>query len=344
MPFPKKRKPLQFTEEERRKLESIRKSRTEERRRTQRAAFLLDSLSGQSDQTIAQHHHVSRSTVVLCLQKCLEFGLDAALAELPRPGKPRQLPDDAIAWVQHCACQKPKELGYSYELWTYRLLTAHVRQHCVAAGHPALRQLSRSKLHKILRQGELRPHKIRYYVEQRDPAFETQMVLILHVYKEIQIVHEYLHGEVGRQLGMVTISYDEKPGMQALALTTADRPPVPGQHPSQLRDYEYQRLGTVSLLAGLDLHTGTIIETVSDTHKSADFIAFLKKLDGTYAGHQKIRLVLDNHSAHISKETRSYLDTMPQRFVFVFTPTHGSWLNLIENQFSKMTRSMFQDG
>ena len=119
---------------------------------------------------------------------------------------------------------------------------------------------------------------------------------------------------------------------------------MPGLHPSHLRDYEYQRLGTVSLLAGLDLHTGTIIETVSDTHKSADFIAFLKKLDGTYAGHQKIRLVLDNHSAHISKETRSYLDTMPQRFVFVFTPTHGSWLNLIENQFSKMTRSMFQDG
>jgi transposase len=197
MPFPKKRKALQFTEEERRKLESIRKSRTEERRRTQRAAFLLDSLSGQSDQTIAQHHHVSRSTVVLCLQKCLEFGLDAALAELPRPGKPRQLPDDAIAWVQHCACQKPKELGYSYELWTYRLLTAHVRQHCVAAGHPALRQLSRSKLHKILRQGELRPHKMRYYVEQRDPAFETKMVLILHVYKEIQIVNEYLHCEGG---------------------------------------------------------------------------------------------------------------------------------------------------
>jgi hypothetical protein len=53
-----------------------------------------------------------------------------------------------------------KELGYSYELWTYKLLTAHVRQHCVAAGHPALQKLSRSKLHKILRQGELRPHKI----------------------------------------------------------------------------------------------------------------------------------------------------------------------------------------
>src|ERR1035438_3768999 len=108
---------------------------------------------------------------------------------------------------------------------------------------------------------------------------------------------------------MVTISYDEKPGIQALAVTTPDRPPVAGQYASHLRDYEYERLGTVSLLAGLDLHSGRIIETVSDTHKSADFIAFLKKLDDAYPEHQKIRLVLDNHSAHISKETRSYLET-----------------------------------
>ena len=342
MPFPRKRNALQFTEEERRRLESIRKSRTEEKRRTLRAAILLDSLSGQSDEAIARQHHVSRGTVVLCIRKCLEFGLDAALGELPRSGKPRQLPDDAIAWVQHCACQKPKELGYSYELWTYKLLTAHVRQHCVAAGHPALQKLSRSKLHKILRQGELRPHKIRYYVERRDPAFEAKMANVLHVYKEVEIVNDYLRGGAARPLGMVTISYDEKPGIQALAVTTPDRPPVAGQYPSHLRDYEYKRLGTVSLLAGLDLHSGRIIETISDTHKSADFIAFLKKLEDAYPAPQKIRLILDNHSAHISKETRSYLDTMPQRFVFVFTPTHGSWLNLIENQFSKMTRTMLR--
>ena len=175
MPFPRKRNALQFTEEERRRLASISKSRTEEKRRTLRAAILLDSLSGQSDETIARKYHVNRGTVVLCIRKCLEFGLDAALGELPRPGKPRQLPDDAIAWVLHCACQKPKDLGYSYELWTYKLLTGHVRQQCVAAGHPALQTLSRSKLHKILRKGELRPHKIRYYVECRDPAFEPKM-------------------------------------------------------------------------------------------------------------------------------------------------------------------------
>ena len=172
---------LQFSADERQKLDSIRRSRVEEKRRVLRAAILLDSLSGQSDESIARSHHVSRSTVVLCIEKCLQFGLDAALGELPRSGKPRQLPDDAIAWIQHCACQKPKELGYSYELWTYQLLTAHVRQHCVAAGHPALRKLSRSKLHKILHQGELRPHKIRYYVEKRDAEFELKMAQVLHI-------------------------------------------------------------------------------------------------------------------------------------------------------------------
>jgi len=342
MPFPRKRASLQFSEQDLLKLESIRKSRTEEKRRNLRAAFLLESRSGQSDEAIARRHQVSRSTVVLCIQKFLQFGLEAALGELPRPGKPRQLPDDAIAWVQYCACQKPKELGYSYELWTYRLLLAYIRQHCAAVGHPALLKLSRSKLHTILRQGELRPHKIRYYVEKRDPDFAIKMANVLHVYKEVEIVNEYHRGEAGRQRGMVTISYDEKPGIQALATTTPDRPPVVETHPSHLRDYEYVRLGTVSLLAGLDLHSGRVIETVSDTHNSSDFIAFLKRLDSAYSEHYQIRLILDNHSAHISKETRSYLQTMPQRFVFVFTPTHGSWLNLIETQFSKMTRTLLR--
>lgn len=347
MPFPKKRKALQFTDEELRRLECIRKSRKEEKRRVLRATILCESLTGKSDEAIADQHSISRSTVVLCIRKCLEFGLEAALMELPRSGKPRRLPDDAITWVQNCACVKPKELGYSYELWTYRLLGEHIHRHCMAAGHPALANLSRSKLHKILHAGELHPHKIRYYVERRDPAFESKMANVLHVYKEVEIINngllrgELRDGDVG-QLGMVTVSYDEKPGIQALGVTSPDRPPVPRRHRSHLRDYEYQRLGTVSLLAGLDLHNGRVIEEISNTHKSADFISFLKKLDGHYPAHQRIRLLLDNHSAHISRETRAYLDTLPQRFTFVFMPTHGSWLNLVENLFSKMTRTMLR--
>ena len=106
------------------------------------------------------------------------------------------------------------------------------------------------------------------------------------------------------------------------------------------RDYEYKRLGTLSLLAAIDLLTGDAIPLVSDTHKSADFVEFLKKLNEKYPAGDKIRIILDNHSAHTSRETQEYLNTMPGRFEFVFTPKHGSWLNMIEGFFGKMTKQM----
>jgi transposase len=104
------------------------------------------------------------------------------------------------------------------------------------------------------------------------------------------------------------------------------------------RDSEYKRLGTVSLLAGMDLMTGEIIPLVRDSHKSSDFVDFLKILDGKYDKDKKIKIVLDNHSAHTSKETRKYLDQHPGRFEFIFTPKHGSWLNRIESFFGKFAR------
>jgi transposase len=159
----------------------------------------------------------------------------------------------------------------------------------------------------------------------------------------VEIINQGLVKGVILEPGMVTVSYDEKPGIQALAVTTPDRPPVPGSHASHTRDYEYKRLGTVSLLAGLDLHNGTVTEIVSNTHKSRDFIEFLTKLDAAYPSTQTLRLILDNHSAHISKETQRYLASRPQRFQFVFIPKHGSWLNLVENLFSKMTRTMLRE-
>jgi transposase len=141
---------------------------------------------------------------------------------------------------------------------------------------------------------------------------------------------------------VVTISYDEKPGIQALATTTPDLPPAPRKFRSHLRDYEYTRLGTVSLLAGLDLHTGRVTDIVREHHASADFIALLGKLDEDYPPQARIRLLLDNHSSHTSKETQGWLSLHPNRFEFVFTPKHGSWLNIVETMFSKMARSMLR--
>jgi len=296
---------------------------------------------GLSDQAIAAKNHVNRNTVGLCISKCLAFGVEGALSDM-RTGRAAEITDDAKSWVMNLACQKPKDLGYSYELWTYSLLTAHVRSHCVAAGYPALGKVSRSKLHHILAAAQIKAHKVRYYVERRDPEFASKMAEVLHVYKEVEITNNgLLSGELA-EAAPVTISYDEKPSIQAIESTGKELPPVPGKHSRLTRDYEYVRHGTVSLLAGIDLHTGIITEVVSDTHKSADFIAFLQKLDETYPADQVLRLVLDNHSAHISKETRAYLATRPQRFVFVFTPKHGSWLNIVESLFSKMTRTFLR--
>jgi transposase len=342
MPFVTKRQRLSLSAADKERLEDLRRSRSGEKRQVLHAAMLLECAKGRSDNAVAMAFGVNRHTVALCVRKFLQFGIDAALGELPRPGQSRRISDDAIAWVLHCACQKPKELGYSYELWTYALLQSHVRKHCVAASHPSLLELSRSKLHRILTQGEVRPHKIRYYVERRDPEFERKMIEVLHVYKDVEIVNAgWVEGAL-KEPSTVTISYDEKPGIQALATTTLDRSPAPNQYPSHLRDYEYKRLGTVSLLAGLDLHTGRVTEIVCDRHASVDFIAFLGKLDGAYPAQVKIRLLLDNHSAHISKETQAYLSIHPQRFEFVFTPKHGSWLNIVETMFSKMARTMLR--
>jgi transposase len=343
MSDPGKRTRLILPAEDRVLLEVIRRSRTEEKRRTIRAAILLEAAGGLTDQANAAAQKVNRNTVVLCIQKYLRFGLEAALGDLPRPGKPRRVTDEAIAWMQNLACQKPKDLGYAQELWTYKLLGEHIRREAPATGYTELTRLSRSKLHKILTQGELKPHKVRYYVERRDPEFEQKMAAVLHVYKEVEVINQGLVRGTLREARTVTVSYDGKPGIQALSVTTPDRPPAPALHPSHIRDYEYKRLGTVSLLAGLDLHSGTVTEIVSNTHKSRDFIEFLNKLDAAYPATQTLRLILDNHSAHISQETQRYLATRPQRFQFVFIPKHGSWLNLVENLFSKMTRTMLRE-
>jgi len=141
---------------------------------------------------------------------------------------------------------------------------------------------------------------------------------------------------------VITVSVDEKPGVQAIGTVASDLPPKPGRHKSIGRDYEYKRMGTVSILAALDLHTGKIITQVHDRHRSKEFIELLKELDAYYPEQSTVRVVSDNHSAHVSKETMKYLASHPGRFIYVHTPKHGSWLNLVESAFSKMARTFLR--
>ena len=141
---------------------------------------------------------------------------------------------------------------------------------------------------------------------------------------------------------MLFRSVDEKPGVQAMANTAPDLPPVPGKHPTVSRDHEYERLGTLSILASLDLLDGHVIARVEPRHRSVEFVALLNDLDAYYPPECIIRIVLDNHSAHLSKETRRYLAEHPNRFRYVLTPTHGSWLNIAETLFGKMARTFLK--
>ncbi len=263
----------------------------------------------------------------------------AALEDLPRPGKAPTITAEARAWLLSLACDKAKDHGYPHELWTTRLLARHARDPCRAAGHGSLSRLAQGTLCKILAKQEIKAHKIRYYLERRDPDFAEKMAEVLCVYREVALLRE----AGSDKPDIAILSCDEKPGIQALATTAPDLPPVPGKHQSFARDHEYVRHGTLSLLAGIDLVSGKVHALVAERHRSREFIAFLERIDAAYACDTAIKLILDNHSAHISKETKAWLAEQPEgRFEFVFTPKHGSWLNLIEGFFSKMARSMLR--
>jgi transposase len=321
------------------RLEALARSRTEPACRVERARILLAYREDPSTYAVGEAIGVTHQTVQRCLRRAVAFGVIEALDDSPRPGKPPEITDAARAWVVSLACRKARDLGYPHELWTTRLLARHIREHAVTAGHPSAARIAQGTVCKILARHELKPHKVRYYLERRDPAFEEKMAEVLCVYREVAVLRD----SQAPPGNVAIISYDEKPGIQAIENTAPDLPPQPGVHKSFARDHEYKRHGTLSLLAGIDLLTGHVHACVEDRHRSREFIGFLKQLDAAYPQETAIKLLLDNHSAHVSKETKAWVASQPEgRFSFVFTPKHASWLNIVEGFFSKMARSMLR--
>jgi transposase len=331
-------------EEDLERLTTIARSRTEAASRVERARMLLAYREDPSFFAVGQALGVHHQTVQRCVERALAYGAMAALDDRQRPGKEPTITAEAKAWLVSLACRKAKELGYPHELWTTRLLARHAREHAPAEGHACLGKLVQGTVSKILNEQEVKPHKVRYYLERRDPEFKEKMAEVLCVYRQVKLLKESAARSKTKPSDAVAIvSYDEKPGIQAIATTAPDLPPEPGLHPTFSRDHEYKRHGTVSLLAGIDLLTGKVHALVKDRHRSREFIDFLKLLHASYPSHTAIKLILDNHSAHISKETKAWLaEQPPGRFEFTFTPKHGSWLNIVEGFFSKLARSVLR--
>jgi transposase len=253
MPFISRRAALSLADVDKAWLDQLAQSRTEPIAHVQRAQILLRYAEGETVSAVAQALHTNRPRVERCVAKALELGVRAALRDLPGRGRRRSMSDEDRTWVIDLACQKPKDLGYAQELWTTRLLAKHIRSRCVEAGHPQLQKLGRGTVSKILAAHPVKPHKIQYYLERRDPEFKPKMTEVLHVYRDV---------ELWRNHGL--------------------RPQIVGV------------------------------------------------------------LSYDVQSAHISKQMRAYLASVPNRFEFIFTPKHGSWLNLIESFFGKLARTLLR--
>lgn len=335
---------INLTAEDREYLEMQTRARTIQAQTVNRARILLLKADGCSIDDIADKVGVNRKSVMLCLNKYAEGGIENALFDAPGRGRNAEITDDEKNWIINIACQKPINFGYAAETWTYAKLTSHINKNAESAGYTRLSTIHKSTVHRILDEAEIKPFRIRYYCENRDPDFDSKMHNVLLVYKQLSMQFDedghFIPWEEDKEVVHV-LSYDEKPGIQAIATTSEDLLPD-GCHSTVSRDYEYKRLGTLSLLAGIDLQTGEAIPLVSETHNSKDYIEFLKILNNKYPEGDKIRIVLDNLKVHTSEETRKYLATVPGRFEFVFTPKHGSWLNMVEGFFSKMTKQMLR--
>ena len=246
---------FELSDEDMETLQQLSVSRTEPYDQVTRAKILLAYHGGESKSEISRRIGVSRPTVLLCISKALCAGIQVAIRDLRRAGRPNVITADDKVWLVSIACSKPTDYDYAAESWTRSQLSKHVRKTAEAAGHPSLRKAGKATVQRILKEHDVRPHKTSYYLERRDPDFEEKMAQILVVYKEIEVFRENPEKDENRR--ETTISYDEKPGIQAVANVAADIPPVPHNYATWGRDYEYKLLARSVLWPALTFTMAT---------------------------------------------------------------------------------------
>ena len=176
---------IELNDDDRAYLLSLSKNRTTQAQVVDRARILLQKEKAIPDKQIAEGLGVAVNTVRLCIQKYLENGVDAALSDVQRKGRPVEITSDAIAWITSVACQRPTELGFAQELWTLKNLHNYIQSHATEAGFPRLETITKARVQQILKASDIKPFKIKYYCERRDPDFEKKMHDVLLVYKQV---------------------------------------------------------------------------------------------------------------------------------------------------------------
>lgn len=297
-------------DEERVELERIVCASTSEQRMVQRARVVLLAAAGETNAEIAPQVWLSAHKVSKWRTRFAEERL-AGLFDRSRPGGPRRYGHDERLAVFRTACAPPPEGTH----WTVRSLAAEVG-------------ISKSRVHVILDDADLKPHQVRSWLTSLDPDFDT---------KQAQVCGLYLDPPEGA----IVVSIDEKTSIQAKQPVRATIPAAPGR--PERREFEYKRHGTVALLAALLVHSGEVKGSVYERNSRVEFVDFLDRLEAEIPAGKQVHAILDNLQVHKTPEVCEWLEAHP-RWQFHFTPTHASWLNQIELFFSILSRRLLKRG
>lgn len=281
-----------------------------------RARIVLAAWRGRDNAQIARELGISTDTARKWRRRFVRQGMPGLL-DRPRSGRPPVYDLDAHLLIVATVTQQAPEVDSH---WTHRLLAEHLAEPL---------GISASQIGRILASLDLKPHRVRGWLNRPpDPAFHTKAQAVCAL---------YLHPPPDT----VLLSVDEKTSMQAKSRKRPTAPVRAGR--AERREFEYVRHGTVSLMAAMNVTTGTVHSKIIARNDSATFIEFLAELAQTVDRAKKIHLILDNGSSHTSKETKAWLAEHP-RFTVTYTPVHASWLNIVEIFFSILTRRMLRRG
>jgi len=303
---------IQLDDTEQAYLEKIVSKRTSPQQMVLRANIILMTSQGYSVEEIMERLHTTKVTVSKWKKRFLKKGLDG-LSDLDRPGRAVKYGPEIRHKIAAEACNPPE--GRTH--WTIRDLANHMN-------------IDRGIVERVLKEEAIKPHLVKYYHHSTDPEFEEKMLNIIGLYLDPPD-------------NAIVLSVDEKTGIQALDRT---QPVLPLQPHGKIKNipFEYKRLGTTSLLAALDVHSGTVFGQCEKRHRHQEFLSFLMNIEKKYRKkNRQIHIICDNFSAHKHSKIKEWVEEHDHVFIH-FTPTHASWLNQIEIWFSIMSRRVLKQG
>ncbi len=330
---------ITLSDDDRILLEKITKTRTIQLQTAQRARILLLKAEGLSNDSIAERVDLDRKSIMFCIKKYLEGGVENALFDASGRGRNAEITDDEKAWIISIANEKPRNLGYSNLKWTMKSLTKYINNNAEYANFMRLSTISPSSVQKVLNEAGINLKNIQYCCKIQNSELDQKPHVVLLVYKQLllkpsednkllpisedgQVVRVFSSGE-SLGLSAVDDSFEIIPYMDIKGFSKA---------------YNFTQSGfrMISLFSGIDLQTGVLIPLVNYHYTRDGLEPFLDKLDSNYPKEDKIVLILDNSMMHTSKNTKKYLSTVLGRFEIVSSPKHGSWLNLVEILYNKL--------